>query len=337
MWNVCFGQQDGWEYGITKALDRERFLCCFSDLQSIVLTNFDCVVPLTLEDYRALRSTIGLWGKKFWSPIPKVVALCDDKLLLNRSLLNSEFAKLVPPLLDECNTGQFPYIVKKRHDGFGRNSFIVWNAQDERTLAPRIHSPEYFRQTYISGNVEYALHILLVDQRVAYARTVKYELGRKFYVKGANLNLGRRALLPDIRTTYLPDNEYIATFSSILVALGYVGTCCINYKMHDGLPMLLEINPRFGASLIGDINRYMEAYLCSLGIADEADFQQGNVPRDRNALLHGAMLKARVQATVHNMAYHQRRAQYLQSVWTRAPQSCTKIFGLLVSGEKPLC
>jgi hypothetical protein len=37
--------------------------------------------------------------------------------------------------------------------------------------------------------------------------------------------------------------------------------------MHEIQPMLLEINPRIGASLMPDINRYLMAYLRSLGLS----------------------------------------------------------------------
>lgn len=288
MWRICFGNKEGWAHSIANTVDRGRFVCSFSDLHLMDVTNFDCVVPLTLEDYDALQDHIQFFGKKFWSPPPNTVDICDDKLALNRLLLKGEFAELVPPLR-ECKTGQFPYILKKRHDSFGENSAVVWNSEDELAMASMLQSPEYFCQTYIPGKVEYALHVLLVDGKVAYAKTVKYEFGRDFYVKGVNFNSGRRTILPDGRTTYLLDNEHIAIFSRMLTTLGYTGTCCINYKMHDGLPMLLEINPRFGASLIGDINCYLEAYLGSLGLMDETEFQHGKIPHTLKSMRQIAM------------------------------------------------
>jgi predicted ATP-grasp superfamily ATP-dependent carboligase len=50
----------------------------------------------------------------------------------------------------------------------------------------------------------------------------------------------------------------------VLVDLGYTGTCFIDYMLDSGGAKLLEINPRFGGSLAGDINRYLGAYLSSL-------------------------------------------------------------------------
>jgi hypothetical protein len=122
----------------------------------------------------------------------------------------------------------------------------------------------------------------MVRDEVVYAQTVKYEFGRNYHIKGKDRNLERRI--------YLTDNEHIATFSRMLVTLGYTGTCCVNYKVHNELPMLMEINPRFGASLVGDINRYLEAYLSSLGAMDKSGFQGWNVSRASDKSLNTVVL-----------------------------------------------
>jgi hypothetical protein len=68
------------------------------------------------------------------------------------------------------------------------------------------------------------------------------------------------------------------------VALGFnTGTCCIDYKIDNGLPKLFEINPRYGASLTGDINRYLKAYLRSLGVREMMAWK---TPRPRIAYIH---------------------------------------------------
>ncbi len=215
-------------------------------------------MPVDLADYKTIEANKRFFGSKFWAPDRATIDMCHDKLALNRRLLGGRFAELVPPLRPG-NDGTFPYIVKKRGDIWGVNSFVVRNGDDERTLAPQLQSPEYFCQAYVSGTEEFALHVLMAGDEVAYAQTVKYEIGRDFYVLGKNLHEQRRALLPE--------NEFLATFSALLAELNYSGTCCIDYKMDNGRPKLMEINPRVGASLTADINRYLEAYLTSLAIA----------------------------------------------------------------------
>ena len=53
-------------------------------------------------------------------------------------------------------------------------------------------------------------------------------------------------------------------FSDMLTKLHYTGTCCFNFKMEAGEPLIFEINPRFGGSLCRDINAYLAAYLLAL-------------------------------------------------------------------------
>ena len=42
-------------------------------------TDFDCAVPLSIEDYDPLRSKLVYCGTKFWSPKPEVANICNDK------------------------------------------------------------------------------------------------------------------------------------------------------------------------------------------------------------------------------------------------------------------
>ena len=52
--------------------------------------------------------------------------------------------------------------------------------------------------------------------------------------------------------------------TAILEALGYEGTCCFNYKWEEGALRFLELNPRFGGSLVGVVTEYVAAHLAAL-------------------------------------------------------------------------
>jgi len=235
--------------------DAERYDCEFSELDGPDLNQFDCVIPFDFADYPPLRKHAHLWGRKFWLPDPKVVALCDDKLILNRLLLGGEFAEVVPRLY-ESGERQFPYIIKRRRDLWGLNSFVVRDQDDERSLAVLLQSPDYFRQAYIVGSQEFALHVLIAEGKIAYQSTVKYDMDSDIYVKGKR-NPAKQAVLLPGKTDY-PD------LLGLIESLDYDGICCINYKIDNGRPKLLEINPRLGASVTADINRLLDAYLRSL-------------------------------------------------------------------------
>lgn len=44
-------------------------------------------------------------------------------------------------------------------------------------------------------------------------------------------------------------DPFLLLWDRLLDTLGFEGLCCINYKLNNGRPLLLEINPRFGGSL----------------------------------------------------------------------------------------
>lgn len=264
MWHVLFGTEKYRAYDIVKTIDKRRYRCDFGDLEHADLGQFDCVVPQVFSDYDALKSKMDQRGIKFWCPKPETVDLCDDKLALNKFLLGGAFAELVPPLLEK-EAGRYPYILKKRTDENGAHAFVIRTLDDERAFTNLLDSPEYFCQTYVPGREEFAVHILYVHDEIAYAQTVKYEFVEKVYAKGQHFCLKRR--------TYLSNNDHLDAFAKILRSVEYTGTCCIDYKMQDGQPQILEINPRGGSSLPRDINRYLEAYLASLGIMQPAQFK----------------------------------------------------------------
>jgi len=43
--------------------------------------------------------------------------------------------------------------------------------------------------------------------------------------------------------------SYSAYFTDMLNSIGFEGICCFNYKEVNNKPLIIEINPRFGASL----------------------------------------------------------------------------------------
>jgi predicted ATP-grasp superfamily ATP-dependent carboligase len=54
------------------------------------------------------------------------------------------------------------------------------------------------------------------------------------------------------------DCPYLPLFTSMLNAIGFEGLCCIDYKVFDNRPFVLEINPRMGGSLSLYFHRFVE-------------------------------------------------------------------------------
>lgn len=210
----------------------------FAEVTPEGLRTHDLVVPLTLPDLDGLRELEPLLAR---NPLPlpcqRCVDLCNDKLACNLALAAAGFADSIPEVSDSLS---FPYVLKKRVDAWGENTHVVANNEDESKLAGLLHDSGYFRQDFVPGRNEYAAHIILRNGRIVAALTIEYvythDLHKKCREQPAHYKRLRRA-------------THLRLFRDMLVAVGYDGLCCINYKLQDGRVRFLEINPRFGSSL----------------------------------------------------------------------------------------
>lgn len=263
------GRADGWDYG-RWLLARERFLAWswprrplrilfppttmeadlrrgfrhrgdllrFAEPTAEALCACDLVVPLSLKDLARLRESGPLLERNpLPFPAPECVDLCNDKLAFNRAMVAAGFADCVPEIADAL---PYPYVLKKRIDAWGDNTHVVAGAEDERRLGALLHDPDYFRQSFVPGQREYAAHLLVLGGRIAAALAVEYGFAHDLHKKCREQPPQYRRLR---RATHLP------LFRDMLAAIGYEGLCCVNYKLEGGRVRLLEINPRFGASL----------------------------------------------------------------------------------------
>jgi predicted ATP-grasp superfamily ATP-dependent carboligase len=245
-------------YVILPAIDGDRFrptVADFGDLR-VAMSEFDCVVPFTLDDYVHLRDRADLHRIKCLIPQRELVEILDDKYRCNRLLIDLGFGAHIPKIPDRVTS--WPIIYKKKRDAWGLNSFLHYSQDDLRSFESTIVISEFFKQEYIPGNIEYATHMLTVAGRAIYHSTVKYTFSDEFYVKG------ERCPPPQPEFCDCPCHDMLI---SIMGLLRYTGTSCFNYKMTPKGTKIFEINPRFGHSLGFDINRYLAAYADVLGRA----------------------------------------------------------------------
>ncbi|WP_139790400.1 hypothetical protein [Rhizobium rhizosphaerae] len=228
-------------------------VCRFEDLSSHDWDRYDCIVPLSLADYNPLRRIGARLAGKAIYPTASAVAVCDDKYAFNRVVSNSPFGVMIPRLIADVSTSPFPCILKRRHDHFGVESFVLRCEGDVLQHARRLKSDDYFLQEYIEGKEEYATHILLRDGEIVFSFNVLYEVVDQPFVKGKrqhHLSMKTAIALP-----------FLKDFLKVLDYIGFRdGTCCLDYKISNGTPRIFEINPRFGWSLFHDFGAYLRSY-----------------------------------------------------------------------------
>ncbi len=226
-----------WEGRIRAGFASTAHEIAFADFTPDNIRQYDLIVPLTIAGLYLLNG-FGEAVRKNPIPIPspESVALCDDKLLLNRTLIASGFGRNIPRL----GSGQrYPYMLKKRVDTWGKNSHIITGPADEAALAGKISDPDYFCQECIPGCNEYSTHIVCRDGRIVRSLTLRLRFDQETFIRGRDTDRTRAAC----------DCRFLDLFEQILGTIGLDGLCCFNYKIFKCEAQIFEINPRFGASL----------------------------------------------------------------------------------------
>jgi hypothetical protein len=230
-------QKPAWESSIKGGFQFTQHEIAFEELSFNNIDDYDLVVPLTIHDLKYLN---GVRNLIIDNPIPipsiESVLLCDDKYLLNQTLTANGFGTFIPKMEGILT---YPYILKKRIDEWGQNSHIIAGAQQEQIFSDTLTHPEYFPQEFIPGLHEYATHIILKDHKIVCSLNIEYAFETETPIKGKDRPI----------YTKICRCPYLDVFSSLLMAIGFEGLCCINYKVVDNRPFILEINPRFGGSL----------------------------------------------------------------------------------------
>lgn len=246
---ILFGEHSTQRPAVERLVDRRRFDVAFGTFEDMDFAGVDLVVPLRIEEFAAARRANGD-RRRAVLPSAELVELCDDKLLFNRRLIELGFGGAVPALLLD-DTDAYPFVRKARRGDFGAGITVVRGPGEDRP------APDSFAQVAVAGADEYVLHLLRVDGVVRYSLCYHYDMGEPLAVRGAG-GAARGIHPADPAPAW-------DTCLAVLDALGFEGTCCFNYKLQGGRPMILELNPRFGGSLVGDVNGYLAAHLEALG------------------------------------------------------------------------
>jgi hypothetical protein len=94
MQRILFGNHPTQMPAIARHIDHTLYEASFAPFDATDLSRFDLVVPLRVEQIDAARPAMAQ-GRAIL-PSPELVALCDDKLALNRWLIDHGFGDVVP-------------------------------------------------------------------------------------------------------------------------------------------------------------------------------------------------------------------------------------------------
>lgn len=245
---VLFLDKPDWKRWIQRKI-RKHSPFFYHFTHEINPNNFDLVVPLTLAAQRHINENPN-WinPKKVLSPSNECIDLCDDKLIFHKFLNESGYADMAPKFNQSFD---YPYVIKKRIGAWGNGVFIIRNSQDELAHQKELESEDYFREEFIPGQEEYAAHIIMVNGKAVFLKTLEYRFKEQYFVKGPLFKPATREV---------DHSHFLPIFEEILAKINYQGISCFNYKLVHGSLCIYEINPRYGGSLSRFITDALIAY-----------------------------------------------------------------------------
>ena len=235
---ILFSEKPDWADEIKRGFRRLPHQVEFGSITEDSFQRYDIVVPLTLAALEEARRHSPRQKNALPLPSAESVRLCNDKYEFNQVLIEGGFGRYIPKMAQGLALTP-PYILKKRIGWWGTDCYIIRNRHDEESQRERITDSKYFCQEFIPGATEFAMHILFVDGRIVKALNIKYAFGTETPIKGQDSHLLK----------VVHRCPYLDLFARVLRTVQFEGLCCVNYKVANGQPFLLEINPRFGGSL----------------------------------------------------------------------------------------
>lgn len=219
-----------------------RFAFCFrhnyqfADLSKVTdVTGYDHVIPLCKQSYLTALQHPALFGDKLLAPSAEVFDLCDDKEKLYRLLRHSRFSKYIPS--DATDT--FPLILKPVSGANSQSCEMIETAEQLSAALELTATGKFALSEMIAGKKEYALHLLIQNKVIKKSLCIEYEFTKDYPIKSIDVPIAKRIVR----------ERYNDLWQDLLAHIDYEGVCCINYKVRDGIPQLIEINPRIGGSL----------------------------------------------------------------------------------------
>jgi len=205
----------------------------------------DIVLPMSLRDMRAWASHASAF-----CPPAGLVELLDDKYAFVLWMLRSGFAAHVPTLFSahiggvchQHSPATARHIVKKVRCSGAEGSYISSPSPSSNSI-PHIDG-DSVTQRYIHGLVEYGSHFCVKNGTVVHSVCFAMPCGPDHISRGRMTGHAKVS------------QPCPALFSRLFKCLNYHGFACINFKMENGVPMIFEINPRLGGTVVHDMHEF---------------------------------------------------------------------------------
>jgi carbamoylphosphate synthase large subunit len=175
-------------------------------------------------------------------PSKELVDLASYKNTFYNFLTEHGFKEYFPQPLDAPNFTT-PFILKRLHGEGGFGIFLVWNEEryKEVLTQPSLKNEPYMLEEYIEGDDEYIFYVVCKKGEILWHASL---MGQP--PTDSRVQKGSFANASEVEIT----KETYSVFKGIFKALNYDGPANFNYKIKNNKPIIFEMNPRIGGTLM---------------------------------------------------------------------------------------
>ena len=175
-------------------------------------------------------------------PSKEVVNLASYKDTFYNFLADHNFKEYFPKPLDAPDFTT-PFILKRLHGEGGFGIFLVWNEEryKEVLTQPSLKNEPYILEEYIEGDDEYIFYAVCKQGEILWHASL---IGQP--PTDSRVQKGSFANASEVEIT----KEVYNVFKGIFKALNYDGPANFNYKLKNNKPVIFEMNPRIGGTLM---------------------------------------------------------------------------------------
>ncbi len=192
----------------------------------------------------------------FWelSPTSRAVDTLGDKKKFADYAQQHGLSGYIPETYNRLEDVRFPCVIKRTNLNAGTGIERVTSQAHLTTLLseqPWAGQP-FVLQDYMANSMEYCSHLVCKSGDIIWDCSFAYSMNDALPIRGSGLN--RAAPAPQVFT---PPHHILSQIRAFLKPLEFTGPCNVDYKIGaDGNIRVLEINPRFGGTLMAGSNRH---------------------------------------------------------------------------------
>ncbi len=185
-------------------------------------------------------------------PDERSLSTFEDKMQFQTYIQDNGLANLCPEHFPCPAAARFPCVLKRIDLHGGQGIAVAASAEHLRSLLeqPPWQGHPTILQAMMEGDEEIVTHCVSKKGRILWHASLAYTLSPGEFIRSALNNVQSIQSVPTTSRTLRQLQEFLGP-------LGYTGPCNFNYKlMPNGTVMIMEINPRFGGSLMRPENAH---------------------------------------------------------------------------------